>query len=393
MADNQKPKIVFAFVEAGLGHIMPMRAIADAFENKYGEQSEVVRTYFYQDKKDSNMKFVEDELVREVKLHNKRKAQGRVHFALMRIFGTKISMSYLMKKRYKKGFKPSLDYLKELDADVIVNTHFSTLYCACEARHKKLIDSKVVCYCPDPIIGLQWDNRLDLMGVSSVNGKKVAQKHGRFKENQVALTPFLIRKEVENYTKGKDFYRQSLGLPTNNFTILLADGAYGAGKLKKTVYELFDIFSKDKDINKKITIVAVCGKNETLYNEFNSINVPENIIFKAYGFTDKTLELAAASDLFIGKAGASNLAEPVYFGSPCIVTFRATAVEKWISAHFEQTGCVVRQENIKKAVKLALDFAKEPQKMKKYQDACKAQHCSDGPKVFADIIWERMSSK
>lgn len=31
-----KPKVVFAFVEAGMGHIVPERSIADAFEEKYG---------------------------------------------------------------------------------------------------------------------------------------------------------------------------------------------------------------------------------------------------------------------------------------------------------------------------------------------------------------------
>ena len=35
---NKKPRIVFAFTEAGLGHIMPLKSIADAVEKKYGDK-------------------------------------------------------------------------------------------------------------------------------------------------------------------------------------------------------------------------------------------------------------------------------------------------------------------------------------------------------------------
>ena len=39
----KKEKVVFTFVEAGMGHIVPATGIADAFEKKYGDMFEVVR--------------------------------------------------------------------------------------------------------------------------------------------------------------------------------------------------------------------------------------------------------------------------------------------------------------------------------------------------------------
>lgn len=48
-ADIKKPKVLFPFVEAGLGHIMPMTAVVDVFEKKYGDRVEVIRTNFFQD--------------------------------------------------------------------------------------------------------------------------------------------------------------------------------------------------------------------------------------------------------------------------------------------------------------------------------------------------------
>ncbi len=386
MEENKKPRVVFPFVEAGLGHIMPMKAIADAFENKYGDKAEVVRTYFYQDTKDPDMKFVEDELIREVKAHNKHKWWGSLHFLLMRLFGTRLSMKVLMEVRYKRGFQKSMDYLAGLDPDLIVNTHFSTLYCSCKAKAQKHIKAQVFAYCPDPVVGLQWDNRADVMGLSSEAGKRRAARGIHFSKNKLAVVPFFIRKEVESMDKGRAYYREQLGLPKDNFTILLADGAYGAGKLKDTVYELLKS-------GQRMTVVAVCGKNETLYKEFQSVVPPENITFVPYGFTDKVLTLAASCDLFMGKAGASNLAEPAYFGAPSIVTFCATPIEKWICQHHTAMGNAVKVTNIKKAVKLAESFAKNPERMSALQENCAKHHRTDGAELFADIIWQRLKAK
>lgn len=387
MDNGKKPKVVFAFVEAGLGHIMPMNAISDAFEKKYGDKAEVVRTYFFQDTKNPKMKAIEDDLVKQVKLHNKNRMRGTMQFFLMAIGGSRLSMHYMMQTRYKKGFAPSMQYVKELDPDLIVNTHFATLYYSCQAKANGLIDSDVFAYCPDPVIGRQWDRRVDKIGLSSKVGKAKALKGRHFKESQLEVVPFLIRSQVKDYNQPKTYYREQLGLPKDNFTILLADGAYGAGKLKQTVYELLKT-------DKKLTIVAVCGKNQTLYEEFCKITAPDNVTFVPYGFTDKMLTLSAACDLFVGKAGASNLAEPSYFGAPSIVTFLATPIEKWICEHYvKYVGCAVKETNIKKAAALAIEMSQNPTLLKKYQDACISEHRFDGPEIYADLIWERLQSK
>lgn len=384
--EPKKPRVVFTFVEAGMGHIMPMKAVSDAFEKKYGDRVEVIKTYFFQDPGNPDLKWVEEELIREVKNHNKNRFNGFYQFLLMRIFRTRLSMKFLHQVRYKRGYKPAMEYLKDLDADLIFNTHFSPLFYACELREKGLINSKIITFCPDPIVGLQWDNRGDLMLCSGAKGVKKAQRLGRFKRGKIMEVPFLIRKEIEQYNKGKSYYRRELGIPEDNFTILLADGAYGAGKLRETVYELL----KSK-LN--LTLVAVCGKNQALYEEFQAITPPQNIVFKPYGFTDKMLMFSAACDLFIGKAGASNLAEPAYFGAPLIVTFCATPIERWICDHYIDKGCAIKTKSVKKAVAIAEAFAQNPALMEPYSKAAKAQSRSDGPDIIADLIYEQLNKK
>lgn len=379
-------KIVFAFVEAGMGHIMPMKAVYDAFVTKYGDKCEIVKTYFFQDKGNADLKYVEDELIKEVKLHNAKKGRGIFQFALMYLFGQKNSLKYLMEKRYKKGFLPSLNYIQELNADLIFNTHFSTLYYACVAREKGLVNSDIAAYCPDPVIGKQWDNRVDLIGISSPAGKEKAEKTN-YKKSKIALIPFLIRQEVKNYDKGKKHYRKELGIPEDNFTILLADGAYGAGKIKETVLKLLTL-------KENITIIAVCGKNESLYNEFSLIKPPENITLIPLGFTDKMLMLSACCDIFVGKAGASNLAEPCYFGAPQIITFCATPIEEWIAKHYTHyVKSAIKITNVSEAVEKIEQWIKNPEEMYPYQQACLSQHRIDGPDIMADILWKMLNKQ
>ncbi len=384
---EKKKKIVFTFVEAGLGHIMPMTAVYNAFCKKYEGKAEIVKCDFFRTTGDPDMKYVEDELIKEVKKHNKYKGRGSAQFLLMDVFSQKTALGFLMKVKYKRGFKPSMELLKNLDADLIFCTHFFPLYYTAEARENGIIkkDTKLFAYCPDPVIGKQWDKRTDAIFVSSESGKEKAE-NGFFKNTKVNFVPFPIRREVLEINKGREYYREKFSLPTDKFTILLADGAYGAGKLKATVEKLLKS-------DKKMTIIAVAGKNEKLYEYFKTLTYPENITFVPIGFTNKILELTAAADLFIGKAGASSLAEPTYFKVPQIVNFCATPIEKWICEHHVKslkTAIFIKNlDEIKTTVERWIQDKTEYNSLVKN---CEIASESDGAEMLADKLFELLNA-
>ena len=76
-------KIVFPYVEAGMGHIMPLRSVAEVFKKKYGDKVEVVETYFFRDQKNVKAIKVEEDFVRQVKMHNRRKGWGAAQFSYL----------------------------------------------------------------------------------------------------------------------------------------------------------------------------------------------------------------------------------------------------------------------------------------------------------------------
>lgn len=381
-----RKRVIFPFVEAGMGHIMPMRAVLTAFRQKYGDKVEIIETKFFHDQDNKEAIKIEQDFIKQVKFHNRFRGLGRLQFFLMGLFGQKISLNFLHKRRYKIGYKSSLEYIKSLNADVIFNTHFSTLYYANEAKEQGLTKAKVVCYCPDPVLGLQWDKRFDLMVLSSHKGIDKALNTKTFKGTNIKYAPFMIRPEIKDYTKPKVEYKKELDLK-DEFTILLCDGAYGAGKMNRVLKEL---------LKSKLTmnILVVCGKNEKLYQKPSKFVAPENIHLKVYGFTDKMLLLAAASDLFIGKSGASNLAEASYFENPLLVTSMATNIEVWIADYYiNEIKNAKKVFNVKKVRELVESFIKNRKLMEPMTIAAKKTKDTSGPEKIADMIYELVLKK
>jgi len=384
----QKKRIVFAFIEAGLGHIMPMRATCEVFKEKYGDKCEVIESYFLREEGNEALNWLADEKVKEVKKVNKNKPLGTIQHVFMNIVGNKITTTWLHKSYWKKAYKDAVNRAASYNADLIFNTYFSTLYYAAEAKMLGLTNAKIVTFCPDPHVGVQWDRRGDIMALSAASGVKTESKKARYKKglSKAVEVPFLIRKEIADYTLTRNEYKEMLGIPKDKFTVLLADGAYGAAKLKNTVYELLKLKAP-------IAIIAACGRNEELYQEFLNIVPPSHIDFRPFGFTDKMLQFAATSDLLVGRSAASMIAESAYFGSPAIITRTSTGVEKWIcDYHAKKVKSALKITNIKQIAKAVDKFAQNPNTLYPFIKATKIYHRTDGAEKMADILWQELNS-
>ena len=93
----KKPKVLFPSVEAGLGHIMPMRAIADEFEKLYGDKVDVVRMRFYADSEDKSLHTFEETMARETKTYTKSSVKGFFATFSMNFWGPRLDSFGIMK--------------------------------------------------------------------------------------------------------------------------------------------------------------------------------------------------------------------------------------------------------------------------------------------------------
>lgn len=381
-----KPRVVFPFTEAGLGHIMPMNSIADEFERLYGDKVEVVRSAFFTETGDESLKKYEKRLTKSVKSYNKVHAFGFFATFNMDFWGTRLSTWGACKFIADGADKKGIAHMRELKPDLVFSTHWATNYYAIKMGKERPL---TVMYCPDAKINPLFRYPCDMVMVSTFTGYERALKRHRvrFNKDNLKQVPFLIRKEAFEVEKqDKRALREKLSLDPDKFTVVMADGGYGLGLMKPMCEELLQ---RDLPIN----LVAVCGKNEELFGYLKNLG-GENTVFKPMGLIDNMLEVIACADICCGKSGASLMAEPCFFGIPQIITHYANDIERWIGKYYVETvGSAMKIFNAKKACDKIEEFLAYPPLLSPYINAAKSQHSNYGAEKCARYIFELLCTR
>ncbi len=380
----RKIRVLFPEVEAGLGHIMPMRAVAEIFEKKYGDKVDVVKLNFFESTDKKRLKKFGNMLINEVKKYNKHPVIGWWATLNMKFWGIKLTNWGTMKAKIPFSDVEGRKYMEELNVDVVFSTHWATNYYAEKIKkHKPL----TITYCPDVMMNNLFMYNSDLYLISMQCGYDDALKtYKKANEDNLKLVPFLIRNEAFNIDTDKKANRRALGLPEDKFTLLLAEGGYGLGKMQ----ELCELLTKE---HLPLTIIAVCGKNEKLASYLKTLPVTDEVTFVPLSFTNDMLKYQASADLFCGKSG-NIIAEPTFFGVPSIISNYSTTIEKKIGEHYiNNVGSAIKEFDTPKIVELIKDFMAHPEKLKPYQEAAIKYHNNYGAEATADIIFNAIKEK
>jgi processive 1,2-diacylglycerol beta-glucosyltransferase len=167
----------------------------------------------------------------------------------------------------------------------------------------------------------------------------------------------------------------------------LFEGGYGLGRTK----EITKILAKS---DLEITVIAICGKNKKLYEMLSSLTPNPNVHLVVQGFCDNLLNYLAAADVFLGKSGASSVAEPTYFGLAEIITKYATSMEKDNAEYYiKDVKNAVAIFNPKTVVKKIREFMEKPELLKQMQDNALKYHENFGSEKTADILWQELCKK
>ncbi len=378
------PRVVFAFTEAGLGHIMPLKSIADAFSKKYGDKVEIVISNFFTETNNPTLIKYEKFLISEVKKQNRHNWYGYFTCFNMELFGSKIDNWFLMKFLAPKTYKEAIKHVDELGADVIVDTHWAPNYYAVHSKSKPLTAT----YVPDVFINpvFRYKNDLTLCSMQTGYDEAISRHKKRFNAKNLKLVPFCIRKEAYDFSNDKIENRKNLGLPLDKFTITLAEGGYGLGKMEEICKLILE-----KDLN--VTLIPICGKNEELYNLLSKLKNGKNAVIKPLNFTPHLFGYIASSDLFLGKSG-NMIAEPTFFGVPSIITKHTTTIEKHIADYYvNYLKCAKNVLNTKKIVEEIEKYAQDKSLLKPMIENAKKAKDLFGAERTADEIFELLKTK
>lgn len=382
---SYKPRVVFPFVEAGMGHIMPQRSLVEAFERKYGAYCEVIKSQFFSETNEKSLLKFEKTLVNEVKKYNRSHVYGYLNMFAMDVFGPTVLSKMIMEAYIPEAGKSAIRHMQELQPDMVVNTHWATTYYAEQLPDKPI----TVSYIPDVQIIPLCRYKNDMTLVSTPRGYLQAlKKHKRrFNGENLRLVPFAIRQEALRLSTDKKANRRALGLDENKLTVVLFEGGYGLGKMRKIV----QLIAKSK---MQINVVAICGKNEKLYNELKRIKPNAGVRLIVEGFCTKTLEYLAAANVWIGKSGASSIAEATYFGCATIVSKYATTMERDNAEYYlKDVKNALKIFNAKKVVKRLKKWTKNPEELRRLQKNARKVHGLYGSERTADVLWELLCER
>ncbi|MBO8435751.1 MAG: UDP-N-acetylglucosamine--LPS N-acetylglucosamine transferase [Spirochaetes bacterium] len=294
------------YVDAGKGHYIPAKALADSFIR--GGHEATVENLF---------------TVYGSSFWNKlAKYTWRclLHFPRLEPSLTKGSDSrlnaFLMKRlvstpKYQKAF---MAWYEKEKPDFIVSTNFIGGEIIPETVKRLNLDIPVFQYLADvfdtPKTGV--NNSLDRMYTASELGKKNAILKGQ-REDTISICSFPIQYKFESHEPlGKKEARAKLGLD-DEFTILCSLGGEGIASVK-LLYRL-------AEENLKCQFVVIGGKSRSTEKKFREFKKRfPDFNLRVCGFVDNVPDYLAACDIQIGKAGANGVMEAIYMRRPFIVT-------------------------------------------------------------------------
>ncbi|MBF0531515.1 MAG: hypothetical protein HQL23_00280 [Candidatus Omnitrophica bacterium] len=110
----------------------------------------------------------------------------------------------------------------------------------------------------------------------------------------------------EKFTQRPDIIelKERLGLPQDQFTVLIATGSFGIGPIEQLISKLNDL-----------QLVVVCGHGKALYSRLSTLNIPS---VKVMGLVNNMHELMAVSDVMVTKPGGLSIAEALASQLPMI---------------------------------------------------------------------------
>lgn len=314
-------KILIPMIEVGGGHKMIALAVKGAIDQLFPGQYQTDVIDFAREagaaRDDKAMKDTWDLALAHPKLTtNVNLLIDKFHYLTRSNFVTKVLFQSFIRKgaRYLLAYKP----------DIVFSTHFFCTSVALFAREKYHLQYKVISYMADPITGHNmWVNPdVDMIVTATEEARQYLISMGQPK-NKIKVMSFPLNlKFFSKVTKTREEILNELGLDPTKKTVLASAGGQGIGNTGKYVKLLYE---KGYPLN----IIAVCAKNEALYDELSKMADRDSPTRLAVlGFVDNMHELLEASDFAFTKAGPSTVFEHLVKNVPPILTHYAGLQEK-----------------------------------------------------------------
>lgn len=380
----KKLKVLLTYMESGMGHIVSMQSISDALR-AYEDKVDLIESYIMQEDGNKDQINFEKFIIWETKQTNKLAGYGNFVFFIMDLFAGQKLLRFTHQVFFRKAVKATMDAFAKRNPDVIVSTHYFITYCAVEYKKHVNPNVHIVTYNPDNNVHTWWDSREGMFFVNNEQAKQEAIAKRKFLPERVQDVGFTLRNSVLETNESKEFYRKKYRI-NDNFTIIVADGAYASGKACDVVKELVKT-------DRKLNIILIAGKNEKAMKRYHTVAAKlrqkhKNVSLRVLGFQKDICELYKACDLFITKGGPNAVLDSVCMRTPVLVNYYAHPIEKATTNLFcNEMKCGIYESSPRKIRKIVEGFIENPEKLKEIQENLnRVPMQENGAKKIAEYI-------
>ena len=327
-AGERRPRILFATIAAGGGHVATAHAMSEAVEHYYPGRFELhVSDY---------MKEVGAREVARIDHLHKDIWRFMLRYPILargsqRLMDAFPRLTVAAQRRLVRGFaRAAAADLSENPPVLIVSNHGLMTAGLAEARHRYGLEVPVLSFANElfDICSYWADPRADHILVPSEEARRDLMRFG-VPESKMTFAGFgyPVRQAFLNVPSRAEA-RARLGLE-DRFTCLISSGGEGVGRNQLDLVRAL----ADSDVSPQVVVIA--GRNEALKQELKALGMNG---LRIEGFVEDMAVYLAASDVFIGKAGPASVYEALVVGRPALVTGYAGLNEVGVARFVEIRG-------------------------------------------------------
>jgi len=200
-----------------------------------------------------------------------------------------------------------LKKINEIKPDLIISTHNTSSAVISYLKSKQLYQGKFGIAFSDFHLHRFWlFNNADFY-LANIKEQKQEMESLGISPSKIFVCGMTLKPKLE---VEKVDIRSKLNIPSNHKIILFSSGSQGIGLNEEILKQLTTI--------ENATVIAVCGKNQFLAEQYNQRFGPK---VKAFGFYQPMEQLYAIADIFVGKPGGLSTAEALSWHLPMFIFY------------------------------------------------------------------------
>jgi UDP-N-acetylglucosamine:LPS N-acetylglucosamine transferase len=317
-----KPRILLAMITAGNGHKAPAEALRAGLEKLYPGQFEIDVLDFAAEIGDT----IFDKFTKDTWNWMLRHPWSAYYGQLLLEWVVPRALTRWFTARMLRHHARNAAFFVRGRYDLLVSTHYFTVQALSDARRKFKVTMPLVGICTDPFDGhVLWaDEHADEIIVNSPRAKRTLERNG-VRPERVRVFGYPLGLQFTAQKQDRASAREELGLQPGQLTVLQSAGGEGQGG------QLEDFVQAVLEADLDVQYVVACGRNEKLLERLNDLKAQyphSKTHLEPRGYISNMHTYLAATDVVLGKAGASTTLEALATGHPMFHTSFVNQSEK-----------------------------------------------------------------